>query len=531
MTIDARHCRTCLCLLPVLAAVGCSNANLIGISAQVDDSRPSSAELTNARQPRAAKLLSATVIRGQADEYPAMHRPSLGDVDGDGLDDFIIEAGQLAVDTYHNRAYLFYGRTEFPAQLSTADADAVLEAGQLPAVSLGDVNGDGLADFSLGDFDGFEIIFGSSTRLTDQPERFSSGLAWRPADPYASSLYVRSLGDVDGDGMADLRVTVVSQTPEEEVSNRTSEMITDYLVSGRQGAWPSGSWDPTWSIAMLGDEPPAFENDGATTVLQRLVVSGAGDLDGDGYTDLLALGRWRMWVFYGSESGFRGTLTPEQADASLNWPHDPAGRRGDFAKTIPIIVGDVNSDGAVDLGLPNQSELGIVYGTKQRWSGRMELQPDLTVVRETTEFAERNWWLPLADDISYGIPLPELVSTQIRVGVADLDGDAQRELVLHERSFPTERSFEEPITSALYVLSGPNKSATGRYVLSDSDLYTAPGISDASAALSSGQLLDPGGDFDGDGSTDLIFGLLEDPAVQDSRVSLHLLPGAPHAPD
>ncbi|HTU61071.1 MAG TPA: VCBS repeat-containing protein, partial [Polyangiales bacterium] len=252
------------------------------------------------------------------------------------------------------------------------------------------------------------------------------------------------------------------------------------------------------------------------------------DLDGDGFTDLFALGRWKVWVFYGSERGFSGTLTPAQADASLVWPHDESARRADFAKTLPLIIGDLNGDGAADLGFPNQAELGIVYGTKQRWSGRNELTPDLTVARASADFPERSWWLPLADDLSYAAPLPELVDTQIRVGVANLDGDGQRELVVHESRYP---EFETTMTTALYTLKGPNQGATGRYVLSDANLYRAEGVSDPGAALSRGVLLDPGGDFDGDGSTDFIFGVIEDPEVFDTKASLHIVPGTPRAPD
>ena len=519
----------CSRLVTVLGLVGCSNASLLGVSADVDPQGPSSSELTSVPPLAAYAPRVTTVIRGSAEEHTWTRRPSLGDVDGDGFDDFLIEASWTnAQSEYGNRAFLFYGRADLPAQLSTADADAVLEAGELPATTLGDINGDGLMDFALGDYGGFEIIFGSSTRLAGEHKRFTHGLVWYPTTLGQGLLFLRPLGDVDGDNKAELRVTVISEVPDSEIGNRTSELITDYVIAGRGDGWPSGLWDPTWAVAMLGDEPPSFEDDGVSTVLQRLSIAGTGDLDGDGYTDLLALGRWRMWVFYGSERGFQGTLTTAQADASLTWPYDMAARRADFAKTIPMIIGDVNGDGAVDIGVPHQAELGIVYGTKQRWSGRVELQPELTVVRASSELPERNWWLPLSDDLSYGAPLPELVSTLIKVGVADLDGDAERELVLHETRYP---EFETTQTTALYTLTGPNKSATGRYVLTDANLYRADGVSDTAAALSRGTLLDPGGDFDGDGCTDLVFGVADDPQFSDAKASLHLVPGTPRAPD
>jgi|GEM_PF-6538038 len=87
------------------------------------------------------------------------------------------------------------------------------------------------------------------------------------------------------------------------------------------------------------------------------------------------------------------------------------------------------------------------------------------------------------------------------------------------------------MTTALYTLKGPNQGATGRYVLTDANIYRAEGVSDTEAALSRGILLDPGGDFDGDGSTDFIFGVIDDPEFLETKASLHLVPGTPRAPD
>jgi len=134
-----------------------------------------------------------------------------------------------------------------------------------------------LADFALGDWGGFEVLLGSSTRLTGQHKRFTQGLAWYPATPGESLLYLRPLGDVDGDGMAELRVTIISKVPENEVADRGPR--AHHRLLGRRTTWrlAIGNWDPTWAVAMLGDEPPAFEDNGASTVLQRLTIVGTGE--------------------------------------------------------------------------------------------------------------------------------------------------------------------------------------------------------------------------------------------------------------
>ena len=140
---------------------------------------------------------------------------------------------------------------------------------------------------------------------------------------------------------------------------------------------------------------------------------------------------------------------------------------------------------------------------------------------------------PLAEDLTYGAPYPEGgVSTEIRVGVTDLDGDAQREIVLHETRFPPLlESNNGQVVSVTYTLTGANKRATGRYVLGDANVLRAAAGSGTTEALGRGLLLDTGGDFDGDGSTDLIFGVSQDASASDSKVSLHLVPGTPRAPD
>lgn len=515
----------------LLAAVSCSSVSMLGISADVDDERAASNGLTTgvaAVEP----LRSATVISSAPDEWLQLSRPTLGDVDGDGLDDFIVEGPweDSARGSYGTHSYVFYGKRDRPPQLGTGNADAWFDSGAAPSVGLGDIDGDGLADIALSYEDGTELVLGNATRLAGGHARYATGLQWSQAQ--GGPVYLRKAGDFDGDGLDEFIVTTMSDVPAEDIDNRTAPLITNYIVAGQRDV-PSGQWDPSWAVAYLGDDLPSLENRGLTTAVQRMVVSGCADLDGDGYDDILAMGRWRMWVFYGSANGFHGELTTAQADAAVTWPYtqdETDVRRAQFAKTVPFIVGDVDGDGAADIGLPQGAELGIVYGAKKRWSGRVQLEPDLKLALQDDSLPERNMWTATRQDIAWGAPYPELVAAQIRVGVADLDGDGKAEIVLQKTHYPSPADTEKVEIFTAYAVSAASQHATGRYVLSDADIYRPSGVSGVEA-LSQGTLLDEGGDFDGDGSADLIFGVQKFASMPDGETSIHVLPGAPHAPE
>lgn len=105
----------------VLAAVSCSRASSLGISADINEVPPH-ASLTSV-----AFALKPTTISGTDDDILTLERASID---------------------------LFYGRTDFPEQLTTQDADAAFEGGLRQTVALGDINCDGLADFAIGHMDG-----------------------------------------------------------------------------------------------------------------------------------------------------------------------------------------------------------------------------------------------------------------------------------------------------------------------------------------------------------------------------------------
>src|SRR4051812_45999129 len=149
-----------LALLPFLVTVACYSTESVGISARGD-------------RHESVKPKFPSAIVGQAGEALTLESPVAGDMDGDGLDDFLVLASRTNENGGFERTllYLFYGRPEFPAQLSTADAQAAFELDGGFNGTAGDLNGDGYSDLVLSQFNAFNVVLGSRQRLHGLIER------------------------------------------------------------------------------------------------------------------------------------------------------------------------------------------------------------------------------------------------------------------------------------------------------------------------------------------------------------------------
>src|SRR5262249_26069195 len=112
-----------LCVLSALAfaADGCANYSVVGTSGE-----PGSPAAPGAADPAPSVMEKhASVISAPSGAGLGFNQPILGDVDGDGFDDFLVQTISLPSfdpsEIKHTTAYLFYGRAGFPQQLSTLD--------------------------------------------------------------------------------------------------------------------------------------------------------------------------------------------------------------------------------------------------------------------------------------------------------------------------------------------------------------------------------------------------------------------------
>jgi hypothetical protein len=214
----------------------------------------------------------------------------------------------------------------------------------LSVASAGDVNKDGYSDVIVGapvydvevnDAGRAYVYHGGPSGLSPTPSWIAQ--SDRPHANFGHS--VASAGDVNGDGYSDVVVGAWSY------SNGQLDEGRAYVYHGG----PSGlSGTPAWTVES-DREDARFGYD----------VASAGDVNGDGYSDLI-VGAWhhntgqgRAYVYHGGPSGL--SLTP-------SWIASGAGWYAYFGHDVAS-AGDVNGDGYSDVivGAYITGYLGYAY--------------------------------------------------------------------------------------------------------------------------------------------------------------------------
>ncbi|MBT3218335.1 MAG: hypothetical protein HN348_04535 [Proteobacteria bacterium] len=210
-----------------------------------------------------------------------------GDVDGDGFDDLLIGAdGDGTTDYNAGAVYFVRGSNSGLTDMSLANADAKLlgtaswEYAGSSVAYVGDVNGDGYGDVLLGapgnnalgyDAGVAYLMFGDSTGLPEENLDYANAtLTGTEGDRAGYS--VAGAGDVNGDQLDDLLIGAY------RAGNQIYESGSAYLVLGSTLGVPNMS---------LADDADAVMAGNATHDDAGKSVAGAGDINGDGYDDLL----------------------------------------------------------------------------------------------------------------------------------------------------------------------------------------------------------------------------------------------------
>ena len=351
-----------------------------------------------------------------------------GDVDGDGFDDLLIGAtGRLGAsgDGY---AYLVYGSETGLTNSAAWMASGGGEAGDLEkgfGVSLdfaGDINRDGFDDVIIGassypNTSGGEgqafVFYGSETGLATTADVVLNGTS---NEDTRFGTDVSAAGDVNGDGYDDVIVG--------EPFYRTLKGITDpsngrvYIYAG------SSNGLITTPLTTIDGEYSRFS--GSTFFGWHLTA--AGDVNGDGYDDILVAAKQINLTaansFEGRVYAFLGGASVDYTNATeAQWQYD-----GDFKRFLGNVVagGDANGDGYSDVMLGQYGPLGsrtahyrvfpgspagLASSAAWSWTNRLD-----SVIRMTGAFAgdinrDRN------DDLIIGnaywdVPLPGLENNE-----------------------------------------------------------------------------------------------------------------------
>ncbi|MBL0108083.1 MAG: FG-GAP repeat protein [Ignavibacteria bacterium] len=279
---------------------------------------------------------------------------SAGDVNGDGYSDVIVGAFGYSSNT--GRAYIHFGG---PSMDNTEDVtmtgEAISNFFGVSVSSAGDVNGDGFSDVIVGAYryssdTGRAYIYFGGTSMDNIADVTMTGVA----EFTNFGISVSSAGDVNGDSYSDVIVGAVGYS---------SSTGRAYIFLG------GASMNNTADVTMTGET--TFNEFGES-------VSSAGDVNSDGYSDVIvgaagySSSTGRAYIFLG------GTSMNNIVDVTMT------GEADRFGESVSS-AGDVNGDGYSDVivGARNYSfstgRAHIYFG-----GASMNNIADVTMTGETT---------------------------------------------------------------------------------------------------------------------------------------------------
>ncbi|RJF88043.1 hypothetical protein D3874_14300 [Oleomonas cavernae] len=278
--------------------------------------------------------------RGLEDVDPSWLVP-LGDVNGDGFDDVVV----YVQDGSHPKV-VFGSATGLPDNVNRGSAPSLAFTGASPFEinGAGDVNGDGITDVVVGvsDSSGVDhyVVYGGAGLA---PGFFDlTSLDGTNGFKLTDARTVGTVGDVDGDGLDDLVVSMSGRTSSDPY----------YVVYGRAAG-------PAAIDASAVDGSDGFQIVNAGTRW----VGRAGDINADGLDDFLI---GNDYVVFGRADVGTGGLDATSVDGDNGFQIVATGidTTSSWGGLIVQAAGDVNGDGVDDLvaGTRLENSVHVILG-------------------------------------------------------------------------------------------------------------------------------------------------------------------------
>jgi len=456
-----------------------------------------------------------TIIGENQDDQFGICVASAGDVNGDGYGDIIVGATGYDYEGINQvgKAYIFFGGESMD---TTPDVTMLGEFSNgnfgSSLASAGDVNGDGINDIIIGsrlalagDYGRAYLYFGSTTLSgTISPDKIWTG---ESADDYFGQS-VSSAGDVNGDGFGDI---IIGADHDDDVAVNAGAA---YIYFG--GA---GSTAGTDSLKLTGE---AYSNWYGNS------VSGAGDVNGDGYSDVIVgaynynntspNSQGRAYIYYGGSSmDVIADLIMDGENENDEFGYSVAGGRdingdgfSDFIVgarfwtneishnkgRVYVYYGGIGADNIPDIVLDQESEGGLYFGTSISSVGDVNADGFSDILIGAPLFSSQKGKAFLYKFSATGLTVPSLVITgdsfdEFGTSVSeagDLNGDGYDDFIVGAPFYNS--------SGAAYVFFG------GDIINSVPGLILTEGITNEQFGFS----VSGAGDINGDGYDDVLVG-------------------------
>ncbi len=255
-------------------------------------------------------------------DYSAVSPSIVGDISGDGYDDLLIGADRYLAGSLKGRSYLVFG------------GPGVGNSSLFNLSSLNGANGFKLDGENNNDWSGHSIS---------------------------------KAGDINGDGHADIIIDAYGY-PKGNYTGRS------YVVFGGQEVGSKGVFNLSSLNGANGFKLDGENNNDYNGNLGNKFISAAGDINGDGYGDVVigvygypgGNSKGRSYILFGGyQVGSRGTIALSSFDGISGFIIDGE-NNNDYSGISVSAAGDINGDGVADLiigayGYPGGSNRGRSY--------------------------------------------------------------------------------------------------------------------------------------------------------------------------